>query len=267
MYTEVDLMPRLIQHRTVLYKKDLDYFFIALQGSWNYGLGYEGSDVDTKALVIPSLKDIVLNKTPISTTHVLENNEHCDLKDARVMFQNFWKQNINFLEILFTDYVFVNPSFLAEYYDLIQMAEDIAHYDEKKALNCMCGMAQEKLHALEHPYPAVVEKIEKWGYDGKQLHHILRMEDFMDAYLKGNPFKECLVSFDVFGRDQLMKAKRNEYSLEEARELSKIVCDRLKERKDFYLNNNPVYVHEETRTAAEDILYSVFEKKFYMEFV
>lgn len=41
---------------------------VFLQGSQNYGLDYEGSDIDTKAIIIPSFDDFVLNRKPISTT-------------------------------------------------------------------------------------------------------------------------------------------------------------------------------------------------------
>lgn len=261
-YNKQDIMNRLQEHADAVTKKGLDYFFVAVQGSWNYGLGYEGSDVDTKALIIPTFKDIVLNKKPISTTHVMENEEHCDLKDARLMFQNFWKQNINFLEILFTPYVLVNPMYQGEYNALYRMREDIARYDIKKALNCMSGMAQEKLHALEHPYPTVADKIEKFGYDGKQLHHILRMEDFVNAYVGGDSFKDCLIDFTVYSKDILMKAKRNEFSLDEARALSAYSCKLIHNMKEDYLANHSTEVREDVREAAEEILYKVFEKKF-----
>ena len=264
-YTEDSLMNRVREHAEELEKMEKDYFFVALQGSWNYGLGYEGSDVDTKALILPSFKDIVMSKEPISTTHVLENNEHIDMKDIRVMFQNFWKQNINFLEILFTDYVVVNPMYIEEYKMLTAMAEEIAKYDIKKALNCMSGMAQEKYHAMEHPYPAVVDKIEKFGYDGKQLHHILRLTDFISAYVRGKSFKSCLTSFDVYSKEDLMRAKRNEFTLEEARMIAKANCDAIHEVKEYYLAENKVKVNKETRAAAEDVLYRVLEKRFRYE--
>ena len=57
---------------------------IFLQGSQNYGLDYEGSDVDTKLIVVPTFKDIAMNKKPVSTTHVRNNNEHIDWKDVRL---------------------------------------------------------------------------------------------------------------------------------------------------------------------------------------
>lgn len=63
-----------------------DWVGIFLQGSQNYDLEYEGSDVDTKIIVLPSLEDIALNKQPISTTLITEDNEHVDVKDIRLMF-------------------------------------------------------------------------------------------------------------------------------------------------------------------------------------
>ena len=53
---------------------DSKVLMVALQGSQNYGLAYEDSDVDTKALLVPSFKDIVFNKQPVSTTHVRAND-------------------------------------------------------------------------------------------------------------------------------------------------------------------------------------------------
>ena len=58
---------------------------IFLHGSQNYGLDYEGSDVDTKIIVLPKFEDIVLNRSPISTTAILPNNEHLDVKDISTL--------------------------------------------------------------------------------------------------------------------------------------------------------------------------------------
>ena len=81
-----------------------------LQGSQNYKLDYESSDIDTKAIVLPSFSDFVLTHKPVSTTHVMENDEHVDFKDIRLMFECIRKQNVNFIEILFTPYCRVTNS-------------------------------------------------------------------------------------------------------------------------------------------------------------
>ena len=73
-------------------KKHLDYLMnetdyevaaLFIQGSQNYGLdeysdNYK-SDVDTKAIVLPSFQDFVCGKAPVSTTIILDNNEHIDV--------------------------------------------------------------------------------------------------------------------------------------------------------------------------------------------
>lgn len=154
-------------------KSDFDYVTslgykvlgVFLQGSQNYGLDYEGSDIDTKAIVIPSFEDFVLNKKPASTTLILPSNEHIDVKDIRLMHECFRKQNINFIEILFTKYRYMNPDYEALYQPMFNNNEKIAHYNNYAAVNCIAGMVYEKHKAMEHPYPTLKDKIEKYGYD------------------------------------------------------------------------------------------------------
>ena len=99
--------------------------YIALQGSQNYNLEYEDSDIDSKVIVTPNLRDVVENRKPVSTTHVCDNDEHIDLKDIRLMFDCFKKQNINFIEILFTDYHIIQSDYYKEVIELRDNAEDI----------------------------------------------------------------------------------------------------------------------------------------------
>lgn len=267
MYRNIkEVKERINEHRDELYKLKRDYFFVALQGSWNYDLGYEKSDVDTKALILPTFREIALNKKPISTTHIMENNEHLDLKDIRVMFENFWKQNINFLEILFTEYVVVNPTYLNQYFALVDMREDIAHYDETRAVNGMCGMALEKLHALKKPYPATMADIEKYGYSPKEFHHIIRMYNFLRNYITGMEFEKCLTAHYPYPHEMLMKAKRGELSLDFAEKTSAELVAEMKEMKDKYINENTWEIDMKTRRAAEEVVYDVLRDKVWAEF-
>ena len=233
------------------YYPNLEMFVLVLQGSQNYGLDiytdeYK-SDIDTKVIVIPSLEDVVMNKKPISTTHVLLNNEHLDIKDIRLYFDNFKKQNINFIEILFSPYCIVNPRYKDLWEELITGREDIAHYNTNQALRCMSGMSMEKRKALCHPYPSLIDKIEKYGYDGKQLHHIIRMNNFIFAYGEGKPYKECLKYLP--NKEEMMKAKLNQYSLEEALQLAEDFDTDTKSLKDKYLKSQ-----DEINKNAFDLL-------------
>lgn len=241
---------------------NLEMFVLVLQGSQNYGLDlytdeYK-SDIDTKVLVIPSLKDVVMNKKPISTTHVLSNNEHLDIKDIRLYFDNFKKQNINFIEILFSPYYIVNPKYRDLWEELVADRELVAHYNTNQALRCIAGMSMEKKKALCHPYPTIKEKIDKYGYDGKQLHHIIRMNDFIYAYTHNKLYKECLTYLPH--KELMMEAKLNKFSLEKALELAEFFDNQTKEMKDFYLKE-PEDINQDALNALNEVQYEVIKRK------
>ena len=241
---------------------NLEWFALVIQGSQNYGLDiytedYQ-SDIDTKMLVIPSLEDIVYNKKPISTTYILPNNEHTDIKDIRLYFDNFKKQNINFVEILFSNYYMINPKYQDLWDELIKNRENIAHYNYNQTLRCVAGMSMEKKKALCHPYPTIKEKIDKYGYDGKQLHHIIRMNDFIYAYTHNKLYKECLTYLPH--KELMMEAKLNKFSLEKALELAEFFDNQTKEMKDFYLKE-PEEINQDALNTLNKVQYEVIKRK------
>ena len=195
---------------------------VFLQGSQNYGLEIPGSDVDSKCIVLPTLEDIIFNRKAVSTTHVRENDEHIDLKDIRLMFQTFRKQNMNFIEILFTDYAIINPLYASFWKDLTDQAEMVAQYNPHKAVSTMKGIASEKYHALEHRYPSRVAVIDKFGgYDPKQLHHLLRIHDFISRFTSGVSYKDCLKPEEQMAQSlKAIKQFGADNGLEAARELA-----------------------------------------------
>lgn len=256
---------RIQQHWEIAKTLNPNIFFLALQGSQNYNLQYAESDVDSKAVVIPTLSDIILNKPPVSTTHICDNGEHIDLKDIRLMFQCFWKQNINFLEILFSPFVIVNPLYETEFHQLRANREWIACYNNYAFVNCLYGMAEEKFHALKHPYPTIKWKIDKWGYDGKQAHHIFRLENFFTARLNGEDFENCLTANSVYYNEFLLRVKQNYYSLEEIEPMLLKSREKIKSLKEEYLATHEVEVDHNTRRVVEEILYEVVSKSIKKE--
>jgi predicted nucleotidyltransferase len=83
---------------------------VFVYGSQNYGINTPNSDVDTLAILLPSLEDLCL-KDAVTRTITLSNGEECVVKDIREYAKMVKKQNINFLEILFTDYCWINPKY------------------------------------------------------------------------------------------------------------------------------------------------------------
>lgn len=220
--------------------------YIALAGSQNYDLANEDSDVDTKAIVVPTLRDLALNKQPVSTTIKFDNGEQCDVKDIRLMFQNFKKQNINFLEILFTQHYLADAEFNDLFLTLRARAEEIAHYKPFVALKCMGGMAKEKFNKMEHISPTSEEKIKQFGYDPKQLHHIARLREFAERYTKGEDFGKCL---KVNHKSYLMKLKEGYFSLEDARAIGELELNKLNQLIERCSN-----IDWEVNIAVEELL-------------
>lgn len=247
------------------YIKSLGYNVLGvfLQGSQNYHLDYEGSDIDTKAIIIPSFEDFVLNRKPVSTTLILPSNEHIDLKDIRLMHECFRKQNINFLEILFTEYFVIGSDYMELYKPMFDNKERIAHYNNYASINCIAGMVYEKHKAMEHPYPTLKDKIEQYGYDNKQLHHIVRCREFLWRYVNGESYENCLVS-NIPTRLIRIKSEYV-YSLEEARQLANRLEKEVKFIKEEYMSNNPLVIDKEVDDIMNNVLIEVLKFAFKKE--
>ena len=227
--TEMELKARLYEHwedAIKLYPKER-IVALVLQGSQNYGLDDAESDVDTKLLLVPTLDEIIFNKKPVSTTHVRENEEHIDAKDIRLYWQCFRKGNPNFVEVLFTDYYIVNPMYADLWEEMCSKRELVARVNPLVAAKAMMGMVQEKFHAMEHRYPSRAHIVDKFGYDPKQLQHLIRMSWFLETYIYDECcYKDILTLGHPFNgqenfRKWLLDIKRGrKYELEKARKVA-----------------------------------------------
>ena len=252
------IMKRVREH----YDEALQYFpeeqivGVFLQGSQNYGLDYENSDVDTKLIVVPSFKDVCLNKKPVSTTHVRANDEHTDWKDVRLYMETFRKQNLNFLEILFTDFFIVNPMYKEEWDRLIAAREFIARMNPYRAVKSMKGIALEKYHAMEHEYPSKVDVLAKWGYDPKQLHHLLRVEEYLGRYMAGESYIDCLRPRRP---EYLIDVKRGYYDLDTARIVAYTSKANVERAADAFCAEHPEQEIDWCRHLLEDVSYNIMK--------
>lgn len=153
---------------------------IFLYGSQNYNIATENSDVDTKAIIVPNLYNLAIK--PVKThTIELENGEHCEVMDIMHLVANFRKQNINFVEILFTDYCWVNPLYKWHWEFLFKnMREDIAIYNPAYCLKSICGQA---IHTLKQDKT-----------DAKKYANGLRLRNFLIKYFdeKVLSYKKCI---------------------------------------------------------------------------
>ena len=255
-----EVQNRVFEH----YKEACSYFSrdqivgIFLQGSQNYDLDLPSSDVDTKLIVVPSFKDIALNRQPVRTTHIRANNEHIDFKDIRLYMETFRKQNLNFLEILFTDYKHITGQYYLEWERLIKAREEIAHMNPFRAVKSMKGIAMEKYHAMEHRYPSKVAVLDEYGYDPKQLHHLVRISDFLEKFIGDYPYFYCLKPNGVF-KDYLLDIKKGKFNLDQAREIANKTMQEVCEITDNFTNGKKDEENKEIRDLLEDVSYNIMK--------
>jgi predicted nucleotidyltransferase len=224
---------------------------IFYQGSGNYGLDAPNSDVDTKLIVTPTLDDIIFNQKPVSTTHIRENDAHIDFKDVRLMFQTFRKCNLNFTEILFTQYKIINPLYKEQWDRVAANNELIARYNEVAAVKTMKGIAMEKYHAMEHRYPSKIEIIDKYGFDCKQTHHLFRVEECLRRFINGECYADCLISQQA---EYLKNVKTHGYlSLDEARVLATESLERISEMADRFREEHAEETNVEVDRLLDDV--------------
>lgn len=185
-----------------------DWFVIASNGSMNYGLDNEDSDIDSKLLTVPSLKKLIENKRD-NTTHIMsDNGEHVEVKDVAIYMNTILKQNINFVETLFAKAVIVNPRYQNDWEMLYENRELIARYDTKRAVKCMYGMMVQKRKAMETWTEARAKSFHEFGYDTKSLHHLVRLHYFLQHYIvDGWSYEDCLTKRDDAEYNLLMDTK------------------------------------------------------------
>lgn len=224
-----------------------------LAGAQNYSLSDEFSDVDTKAIVLPHFEDIVRSKQWVTDTIINADDSHTEVKDIRNMFDCYKKQNVNFLETLFTKYYYLNPDYTGEWLGaIVKNREKIAHYDECRAIKAMYGNMLTKYKNMYKSMPHSAAEIEQYGYALKDYHHLMRLAQFIRRYISGEKYESILIAED---REKLIEYKRIGFPLEE---VSKIAEETLNTTKK--LVDDTLVEWEQTKKVdkeVEDILHQV----------
>ena len=233
------LMEALKQQKELLESQGYSVAYICIYGSQNYKLDiytedYK-SDIDMKAIIVPNLDDLVFNSKPVSIAVDTEWGQ-CDIKDIRTYFQTLLKANPAYIETLFTKYYLVDEKFTEEFKQIFSMKEELVQALKAQFIRSLYGMMCEKEKALCHPYPSTAHKIEKFGYCGKQAHHIGRLNIMMRDYFLWNKTLEESMCPDEKYREVLIEYKLNISPLDTVIENVKLTMTIAKRFKDEILS-------------------------------
>ncbi len=231
-----DIDERIKKHLAVVQEKYGDrVVFISAVGSMNYGLFTETSDVDTKAVILPTYAEIVLKKPESVTLQI--DDEQCSVKDLRVYINELKKQGINVLETLVTNYYLVNAKFLKQIELLRSWAEEICHYDENKFLSSTIGAACSYAKRWNIAYKNYLETDDDANLDYKAAYNIVRLHNTIHAYIQGRKFKEAINCGTSLDRDLLLRIKYGYLGPEGTRSLVSHVMKDLPESNICEKNN------------------------------
>lgn len=238
---------RLREHYTAAtdYIEGREVFGTFAFGSQNYGLDDENSDLDSKLLVIPTIKDIASLQPPLSTTIERTNGEHIDIRDVRLFIDNFKNQSHNSLEALFTPFFSLKEEYIPQWNRFLDRREDIARINPYKAVKAMQGMAHRNMKLLTSELEHGRDVFKAKGYNPKMLYHILKSEYFLERYISGANYIDCIVP-DGADRDFILLAKEGvfpkseaeHYAIEAVINVNKLAnnfCDKTSDKSDAKL--------------------------------
>lgn len=151
---------------------------VFLYGSQNYGLATEDSDVDTKVIIIPTLEDLCLKKAGFVKEYKY-NDEKVIVMDLIHYVDNLKKQNINYVETLFTEYCWVNPNHAWIWDAFIKIRGHIVSYDKNKAIQ---SMGHQALHTLRQD-SSNSKKYAMSRYLAYFLRTYMEMQNYSNGYM------------------------------------------------------------------------------------
>ena len=231
--------------RRDLIKKGYNVVYVGLYGSQNYNVSDDSSDIDVKAIVSLSLREIIERKSISTTVKTMFGD--ADVKDVLTYEQVISKGNCQYIEALHTNYWAGDENLRAI---LSKQVQNIW---------ALYGFILEKKKAMTHEYPSKTEEFKNFGCDPKQYHHILRLYKI---------FKDKIPYFYTYTdeeREEMIKYKRgmNGETLEEKLQRADAIADEIRTwLKETDYEYKPVDIHDEVVDFLERQVYSELEEEF-----
>lgn len=198
-----------------------------LKGSQNYNLSDSESDIDANAILIPTPSQLRSDDKPKFTFPTGEVTCHNIYSFAEIVA----KGNPQWSEVVHSKYSIGGSLEFFKKYSVNPSA--------------LKGMFMEKVHCFDKLYPSRAKYIEQYGYDGKQLHHLIRLYDLL---LKDKIIHE----YEGKEREYMMDIKRGRYPS------SKEAAFRM---RDSYLAKlNSIYETKKLAYTPQKVDYEALDK-------
>jgi len=224
----------LSEYKTHIESLGYTVYAIMLKGSQNYNLDDDESDIDANVILIPKLHEMAKGITKKFAFNDGEVTAHDIYSFAKIVA----KGNPQWIEVCHTKYKIGGSLEMFKGYRINPSA--------------LKGMAYEKVKAFDHLFPSREHMVKNFGYDPKQLHHIIRLYDL----LKENV---CLLEYGTDLRENMIAIKRGSLDVKTANikkdEYMNKIIELTKERKLEYKQQKIDY------DAINEIVYSYIKSE------
>ena len=221
-----DIFKTISNYKKVLEDKGYNVIYVGLYGSQNYNVDDELSDIDVKAIILPSLHDIIFRKVTSKTIEC--ENGSIDVKDLITFYDVIKKGNFSYIECIDTDYS-IGDKYIKELFKQF-----------RPNLKSILGAMHEKRKALTHEYPSKKEEFKKWGFDPKQYHHIIRLNTLLEYNVINNTNVSYL-KYKEQAKEKMINIKRNKDNLS----------------KEFVERDSEYYIENSKRLVPKDYKYNI----------
>lgn len=223
-----NIFKTLSDYKKILENQGYNVIYIGLYGSQNYNVDDDYSDVDAKAIILPTLHDIIFRKVTSKTIEC--ENGTIDVKDLITFYDVIKKGNFSYIECVDTEYS-IGDKYIKELFSQF-----------RPNFKSIVGAMYEKRKALTHEYPSKTEEFKKFGCDPKQYHHIIRLYDLL-SYNIENSCNKSYLKYEENKRNLMIKIKR---------EMNGLTVEDLEKESDLYIEkaralleyNEPDYSYE-----------------------
>lgn len=225
--------------------------FRSVVGSHNYNLNHEGSDIDYRRFVFPTLEDLLEGRIGYGNNSSPDNDEDEEWHDVRRLKKFLAKGNIHFIEPLFSIMVDSSPL----YWELATLREEIVQVNLPGLYRSTKGMVYSELKRFTKMLdePANAETNTRLGKSGAS---IIRLSDILRRYITENQsFKKAIrYEDDEPMRIFLLMAKQGELDISHLKGQVNDAVSELNSLENYYLDDPATIVQEDVKGIVFNLI-------------
>lgn len=239
-------------------KLEREVAFKALVGSHNYNLSTPESDKDYKVFVIPTFEDLYFSKQYSNNT--VGDKADYDYHDIRKLVSLFWKSNVNFIEVLYSNDVVHSEDYLIQTFikAIYKKRDEIVTMNLPYLYRACKGMYFNKMKQLDKGTESTHHLVERYGYSTKEAMHVYRILDFIERFYNNDftDFKQA-IEYTENERKFMLGIKNGSYTRDQFITLVNDKFNTFESLEDAYVMDQPE--NEKVKQWLENWIYDLVQ--------